>query len=252
MYTRLRILSLLLVIQIQLFSATRGDVKILEATETIRYLSQKIVKDYFYAYTYPQRIDMKKILHEEIDILKESFRTIAIASKDSDTKDILEFLSYNKEQMLEIFSEEKNFENASLMIDYGETLLEGVNSIAKEHLYKFSKEEHILMSSKKIQYLLERTLKCYMTIHSGFDNITTQEVFQESIIAIDKNMLILNSYAYPENLLVERKKLNNAWIKSKVLLEKPKKLFIPILLFSSIAYIENRIDNLALHHSKNQ
>lgn len=249
---KLRLLAILILITINLFSATRGDVKILEATENIRYLSQKIVKNYFFSYTYPERIRIKSTLYNELDMLKKNFRIIAVTSKDSDTKDILEFLSYNKEQMLEIFEEEKNFENASLMIDYGETLLEGINSIATEHKYEFSEEENMLMSTKKIEYLLERTLKYYMIIHSGFDNLTMQEMMKITIKEIEKNLLSLNNYPYSHELTIERDKLNNAWEKSKLLLHKPKQIFIPILLFSSISYIEKVMNTLALHHSKNQ
>jgi hypothetical protein len=252
MHRNFRLLCILLLVNTSLFGATRGDVKILEATENIRYASQKIVKNYFFSYVYPKRIEMKAILYDELEFLSKNFRTIAVTSKDCDTKDILEFLSYNREQMFELFSEARNFENASLMIDYGETLLEGINSIAKGYQYEFSNEENMLIATKNIEYLLERTLKYYMVIHSGFDNVTMKEMMDKGIVEIEKNLISIKNYAYSPELNVERTKLIVAWEKSKILLEKPKELFIPILLFSSIKYIEARIDTLALHHSKNQ
>jgi len=249
---KVRLLFILLLVNVSVFAATRGDVKILEATENIRYASQKIVKNYFFSYTYPKRIEMKIILEDELDFLSQNFRTIAVTSKDSDTKDILEFLSYNKEQMFELFDEKRNFENASLMIDYGETLLEGINSIAQGYQYPFSKEEKMLILNKKMEYLLERTLKYYMVSHAGFDNSSVKERIQKSISAIDEILVRIQKYPYSPKLEVTRQKLLFAWGKSKILLEKPKTIFIPILLFSSINYIEMLIHTLALHHSKNQ
>jgi len=247
-----RLLGLLCLVNISLFAVTRGDIKILEATENIRYVSQKIVKNYFFSYAYPERIDMKTILEDELEFLSQNFRTIAVTSKDSDTKDILEFLSYNREQMFELFDEERNFENASLMLDYGETLLEGINSIAQGYQYTFSKEENMLMLSKRIEYLLERTLKYYMVMHTGLDNNTVKEMMQKSISDIEKSLIPIKSYPYSPKLEAERKKLLFAWQKSKILIEKPKALFIPILLFSSVKYIESLMHTLAVYHSKNQ
>ncbi|MDQ7084152.1 MAG: hypothetical protein Q9M36_04120 [Sulfurovum sp.] len=150
MYQNFRPIVLLLALNMTLFATTRSDVKILEATENIRYLSQKIVKNYFFSTSYPQQLMMQNTLDTEIEALGENFRIIAITSKDGDTKDILEFLSYNREQMLELFGQEHNFENASLMIDYGETLLEGVNSIAQAYEYPFSDEEALLIANKTL------------------------------------------------------------------------------------------------------
>jgi hypothetical protein len=237
---------------ISVFATTRGDAKILEATENIRYASQKIVKNYFFSYAYPERIDMKKVLEEELNFLSQNFRTIAVTSKDSDTKDILEFLSYNREQIFELFNEERNIENASLMLDYSETLLEGINSIAQGYQYNFSKEENMLILTKNIEYLLERTLKYYMVMHTGLDNSNMKEMMQKSISDIEESLITIQKYSYSPKLLVVRKKLLFAWQKSKILIDKPKKLFIPILLFSSIKYIETLIHTLAVHHSKNQ
>jgi len=49
----LRIVWLLAAFGLVANAATRGDIKIIEASENIRYLSQKIVKDYLFLYQYP-------------------------------------------------------------------------------------------------------------------------------------------------------------------------------------------------------
>lgn len=41
-------------------AATRGDVKVIEASENIRYLSQKLVKEYLFFYKNPKKNRSKK------------------------------------------------------------------------------------------------------------------------------------------------------------------------------------------------
>jgi len=252
MNTLFRIFLLFLSLGLVSFSATRGNVKIIEASENIRYLSQKIVKDYLLYYQYPQRREIKQKLKKELEELGENFRVIAVTSKDTDTKDVLEFLAYNKEQMEEIFNQKSNFETASLIIDYSETLLEGVDSIADGYKYEFSKEEKMLMAIKQIEYLLERIIKYYMVLHTGFNNTVNKELLNEAMLKFEEKLLLLENYHYPYALGVERAKIIKYWKENKKIIHKSETLFIPILLFSSIEYLEILVDKLALYHSKNQ
>ena len=80
-------------------AATRGDIKVIEASENIRYLSQKMVKDYLFFYKNPEKTGLKKSLDQTLDQLNDDFRIIATTTKDGDTKDILEFLAYSKDQI---------------------------------------------------------------------------------------------------------------------------------------------------------
>ena len=247
-----RTIFLLFVMTLMSHAATRGDVKVIEASENIRYLSQQLVKEYLFFYKNPKKIEVKNELDQILLKLNDDFRIIATTTKDSDTKDVLEFLAYSKDQITEIFNEEPNQEKAALMLDYSETLLEGADSIASAHNYDFSDEEKMLMITKKMEYLLERITKYYMAINVGFDNVTNKESMQESINKFDENMKMINAYKYPAVQVREQVKMNNSWESNKVFFSKSKDLFIPVLVFRSIGYLENIIDNIALYHSKNQ
>jgi len=243
---------LLFIVTLTSHAATRGDVKVIEASENIRYLSQKLVKEYLFFYKNPKKIEVKNELDKILLSLNDDFRIIAATTKDTDTKDVLEFLAYSKDQIREIFDEEPNQEKVALMLDYSETLLEGAESIASAHNYDFSDEEKMLMVTKKMEYLLERITKYYMAINVGFDNVTNKESMQESINKFDENMKMINAYKYPAVQVREQVKMNHSWESNKVFFSKSKDLFIPVLMLHSIGYLENIIDNIALYHSKNQ
>ena len=233
-------------------SATRGDVKIIEASENIRFLSQKIVKDYLFLYKNPQKAEVKKGLHDALDELSDDLRIIATTTKDTDTKDILEFLAYSKDQIEEIFNGRSDQEKAALMLDYSETLLEGADSIANTHKYDFSEEEKMLMVTKEMEYLLERITKYYMALHVGFDNDVNKEQMNESITKLEENIEKINLYQYPEETQKMQVKMDESWKSNKIFFDKSETLFIPKLMFTSIDYLENIVAQIALYHNKNQ
>ena len=236
----------------KVISATRGDIKVIEASENIRYLSQKMVKDYLFFYNHPDKIEVKRELDRTLRKLNDDFRIIVTTTKDSDTKDILEFLAYSKDQIEEIFSEVPNDEKAALMLDYSETLLEGADSIASAHKYDFSDEEKMLMVTKEMEYLLERVTKYYMALHTGFDSATNREAMVASIAQFEKNIGKVNLYKYPVKEIEEQIKMNISWEANKKFLARSENLFIPKLMMISVDHLERVIANIALYHSKNQ
>ena len=232
--------------------ATRGDVKIIEASENIRYLSQKIVKDYLFFYKHAKKDSLKKQLNETLRYLTMDFRVIATTTKDSDTKDILEFLAYSKDQIEEILKEVPDEEKAALMLDYSEILLEGADSIANAHKYDFTEEEKMFMLTKKIEYLLQRVTKYYMAIHVGFDTFSNNEQMEKSISMLESNLNQINTYQYPPDMQETQQALDTSWKFNKSYFKSTKELFIPKLMMLSVTNVEDIVANIALYHSKNQ
>ncbi len=236
----------------KIISATRGDIKVIEASENIRYLSQKMVKDYLFFYKNQDKLEVKRGLDKALEKLTDDFRIIGTTTKDGDTKDILEFLAYSKDQIEQIFAEKADKERAALMLDYSETLLEGADSIAQAHKYNFSDEEKMLMVTKEMEYLLERVTKYYMAIHVGFDNATNKEQMQDSMTQLAQNVEQINGYTYPAEFQVLQMKIDESWKANKSFFNQSETLFIPKLMFASVDYMENVVIQIALHHSKNQ
>ena len=231
---------------------TRGDVKIIEATENIRYISQQMAKEYLFLFKTPQKEETKLRLKRSLIELADNLRIIAATTKDEDTKDILEFLSYSKDQIAQIFTEKIEKERAALMLDYSETLLEGADSIAAAHAYDFTKEEHMLIVTKKMEYLIERMMKYYIALHVGFDNPTNKEQMQEAIGKFDENMKLIEEYGYPEEIRPVEEEIMRSWQANKGFLARSESLFIPKLMLLSTRSMEELTAKIALYHNKNQ
>ena len=231
---------------------TRGDVKIIEATENIRFLSQQIVKEYLFLFVTPQKDALKAKVKKRLVTLSNNIRMIAATTKDVDSKDILEFLAYSKDQIAQTLTEEISEENAALMLDYSETLLEGADSIAEAHAYDFTDEERMLMVTKQMEYLIERIMKYYMAVHVGFDNPTNQEQMHKSIAQFGNKLREIEVYPYPKEIDTVKSKLMESWYANGNYFGKSKTLFIPKLMLMSTAYLEDLVVKIALYHNQNQ
>jgi len=233
-------------------AATRGDVKIIEASENIRYLSQKIVKEYLYLYKNSQKREVREGLNDALNQLGDDFRDIAITTKDTDTKDILDFLAYSKDQIKQMINENRDMEKAALMLDYSETLLEGANSISDAHKYAFSKEEKMLMVAKKMEYLLERMAKYYMAFTIGFHTQTNKEQLRDAMKSFEENLAIINAYSYPLEFQKYRSEINRFWEANRLFFKRADTILIPNLLNEGVKYLEDILVKIALYHSKHQ
>jgi ribosomal protein S24E len=231
---------------------TRGDIKILEATENIRFLSQQIVKEYLFLFKTPQKEAVKEKLNRLLVKLNNDLRVIATTTKDSDTKDILEFLAYSKDQIAQTLTEALDEEQAALMLDYSETLLEGADSIAAAHTYDFTKEERMLMLTKQMEYLIERIMKYYMAVHVGFDNPTNRDQMHEAIAELNTNIQEIEAYSYPKEIDTVKNKMISGWSDISAFWKKSETLFIPKLMLMSTAYLEEQIEQITLYHNQNQ
>ena len=123
-----------------IYGSTRGDVKILEATENIQYLSQKIATDYLFFYKNPENIILKNQLYKNIDNLQfyiKEIRDIADAKEGIYTQNLLNYFTYRLEQIKYIPNEKINIPKIEFILKSSEILLEGAKSIAKEHRYNF-------------------------------------------------------------------------------------------------------------------
>jgi len=235
-----------------LCASTRGDVKVIEASENIRYLGQKISKEYLLLYHNPKKTEIRDRLYQDMERMEKSIIEISTTTNSRDSKNILDFLIYNEEEIKALLKEEVDKEKSILMLDYSESFLEAANSIEDAHQYDFSSEEKMLMSLKEIEYLLERALKYYIASMLDIDRSNNQTNMQQAITRIDQILEKINTYDYPQRLLGSVHNMNSSWGAYKKYLQHSKALFVPNLLVSSLGTLKEMLQRIALYHKKNQ
>ena len=245
-------LLLIFILPLTLCGSTRGDVKVIEASENIRYLGQRISKEYLLLYHNPNKTEIQERLYQDMESMEKSISDISMITNSKDSKNILDFLIYNQEEIKALLKEKVDREKSILMLDYSESFLEAANSIEDAHHYKFSAEEKMLMSFKEIEYLLERALKYYIASTLNIDTSNNRDKMKEAIEDIDTIIENINDYHYPDNVWASVKEMNGSWESYKEYLYKSTKLFVPNLLLSSTETLRDMTKKIALYHKKNQ
>jgi hypothetical protein len=192
--------------------ASTDEKKIIEVTENIKYLSQKIANDYLHLYHNSKKKSIKNKLQNSIKNLEDDLRLIAKSTNNPDTKNILDFLSYNKDQMKETLEDDISKESVSAMLDFSDTLLEGAQSIldTKNHNV-YDKKFHLMMISK-----------LYMAINLDFDPINNKTEIKSEIELFNKSTA-----------------LNSSWLSFKNILNNNQACFIPNIVSILIKDLEN-------------
>jgi hypothetical protein len=155
--------------------------KIANITQDIACISQKIANDYLHMYYDKENKILKLKLKNSIDELEKNFRELAKDSDDLNTKNILDFLSYSKDEMKNMIDLDISKENVSQMLDYSKTLLEGTESVLKSHDYNISKNK-----KSKLELLKLSTL--YMKLNLKFDATDCNKMIEQKIQTIDQEL----------------------------------------------------------------
>lgn len=246
----LLLLLLALTVPQGLSAATRTEVNVLEATENIRYLSQEITKKYLYLFANPKKGDVNALIRKDLDNLVANIRTISVSTSSEDTRNILEFMIYSKDQIEALIHEKPDKEKAALMLDYSETLLEGANSIAKEYSYQFTESEKMLILGKRLEYLLERGGKYYMALGVGLGDELNQKQLEQTLKELEENLQKLESYQYPASMQKDKQELRRAWGVTKSFFDRRDKLFVSNLVVLSTDEMERLTGRFINFHRK--
>ena len=233
-------------------ASLRNQISLLEASENIRLSSQEIVKNYLYYYYNHDKKKEKEAIFKGLQSLDKQFRLIAKSTKDEDSKDILTFLDYSKDKIEKILLDPFNTDNPALMLDYSEVLLEGAETISGNLKYKPSEEEKILIKMKDIAFLTDRVIKYYMALLIEPDNLSYQEMLDDAIKDMEKDLSYINNYNYsPENiqhiLMIERN-----WSVLKSFLKDVKSSRVPNIVLIISSEVKKNAKILEDYHRKNQ
>jgi hypothetical protein len=234
-----------------LLASTRGDVKIIEATESIQYLSQKIAINYFVFYNKQKDSMLKDELDKNIRKLEFYISEISNTTKSSSTKAILNYFTYRIGEMKALQYQEINESNARTILEHSEGFLEGALAIAEEHKYKFSKEEKMLMLSKKAQYLIERVNTYYMASQIGFKSDDNHQKMKTAIKEVDRAIQNIEQYQYPYRLKNKVEKFKNIWSINRDFFNQKDASPLPYLLLASTKYGQNLLTDIEQYHKKN-
>ncbi|WP_457673178.1 type IV pili methyl-accepting chemotaxis transducer N-terminal domain-containing protein [Thiolapillus sp.] len=185
-------LALLSLVMLMLFSSTSlakdattekpSLAQLIDIAGKQRMLSQKIAKAYFF---YGQGIRRDKTRQQLFDSIKEFDHNFEIIRKSVDNpgvQDMLVYIGMAKDELASLAKQPYSKENASLVLDYSETMLEGSQDIVSrlEDMSKLKKEAIVDLSGRQ-RMLTQRIAKYYIAYQAGFRDHNTVEQLKTAV-----------------------------------------------------------------------
>jgi cellobiose-specific phosphotransferase system component IIA len=176
-------------------------VKLIDIAGKQRMLSQRIAKDYLYAGKKVASAKANKQLKQSLDELHQAHKLLVESINDPEIKNLLAFVEMSTEDFDITAKEEFNIDNAQLIIDLSESMLEGsqyvVNSLKETVKIDESK---IVGTAGKQRMLAQRIAKYYIAYQSGIKDKNTVDQMKDAVKTFTEahELLMQNTANTPE------------------------------------------------------
>lgn len=236
-----------------LSAATRGDVRVLEAADSIRYVSSKMAKEYFLYLQFPRKKQLNTLLMQDMATLEANLHDIAVFTKDPKTRGVLKFFAYKKVQIKSLLEKAPSIQNGKEILDFSESFVEGSAAIARRHQYAPNAEEAMWILTRTMNQVLEEIIKYYLAAHIIKDDPELKRKMKNAAERLSQAFTRINAYAsYPDDLKKMRTNANVLWKTLSMYLGKLETLPLPLIGTLMGEQMETLIDALGVYHSTNQ
>ena len=225
----------------------------LKAAKDIEYLSQKIAKAYFYKQQGIRPDSAVEDLKKGIARLEKNLIIIqeGIEKGDSEEENVAVFLDYTYNELKDMLNRPYNRDNGALVIDYGESLMEGGAFIAQGHMEKESAEEAMLVTVEHMLFLLERINKLYIAYQAEFHDYTNVAQLKEAVKEFDADLSKVNAYRnYSDKAMKSCDKLNEFWPVAQEFFADVQRAALPVIVLASAEKLQKELETLDDFHHK--
>ena len=162
--------------------AISDGIKLIDIAGQQRMLSQRIAKDYLYR---GKGIAIDKAdaqLKQSIQEFKQNQRKLSQMINDPEIKNLLSFVNMSLEELAGIIQKPFNLDNAQLVLDLSESMLEGSQYIVDSVKNSLNiKESKTVAKSGRQRMLAQRIAKYYIAYQVGIKDKNTVEQMRKAV-----------------------------------------------------------------------
>ena len=221
-------------------------VKLINIAAKQRMLSQRIAKDYLYVH---KNIAMSKTEKELQVSLKNFFdaHTILVRSiKDEEIKNLLAFVELSSNDFNQTIHKSFTLDNAQLILDLSESMLEGSQYIVDSLKHSIKQEESkIIEIAGKQRMLAQRIAKYYIAYQTGIKDENTVRSMKQTVTEFNQNLNTLLSHK--QNTPLIRKKINEVnklWKIVHKFYNNIEKGGLPLIVFNTTDKITKKMNEI--------
>ena len=182
-------------------AAIADIVKLIDVAGKQRMLSQRIAKDYLYVGKKVAVSKANRQLKASLEELVTSHKVLVDSINDPEIRNLLSFVELSIEDFKSTANEPFNLDNAQLIIDLSESMLEGSQYVVDSLKEKVDvKESAIVGKSGKQRMLAQRIAKYYIAYQAGIKDKNTIDQMKAAVAEFTKahKALMANPSNTPE------------------------------------------------------
>jgi hypothetical protein len=220
--------------------------KLMDIAGKQRMLSQRIAKDYIYVgkrvATSKADKQLKASLSEFLKIHNELTNLIT----DSEIKNLLDFVALSSNELKETANKDFTLDNAHLILDLTESMLEGnqyiVDSLKATHKIK---ESNVLEKATKQRMLSQRIAKYYIAYQSGIKDENTVNSMKDTVKQFSENLdMLLTNKNNSVKIEKKLKEIEKLWKIVHKFYNNIEKGGLPLIVFNTTDNITKKMDEV--------
>jgi nitrate/nitrite-specific signal transduction histidine kinase len=236
-----------------LFSSTNllakekdSKTKLINLAGKQRMLSQRIAKDYLYLHKNIAMSKTKKELQVSLNNFFDAHSILVHSIKNEEIKNLLAFVELSTNDFNETIHEPFTLDNAQLILDLSESMLEGSQYIVDSIKNTMKQEESkIIEIAGKQRMLAQRIAKYYIAYQSGIKDENTVRSMKQTVIEFNKNLNIL--LKHKNNTPIIQKKINEVnklWKIVHKFYNNIEKGGLPLIVFNTTDKITKKMNEI--------
>ncbi len=211
-----------------------------------RMLSQRIAKDYLYK---GKGIAREKAARELKKSLKEFGNGINILNKDindEEIKNLILFVKMSMDELQDIVKKPFNLNNAQLLLDLSESMLEGSQYIVENLKKKYHKKSaEVIDRAGQQRMLAQRIAKYYIAYQLGIKDKNTVEQTKEAVKQFnDNNQYMLKYKDNTPAINEELNHVNKLWKIVHKFYLNIEKGGLPLIVYNTTNDITKKMDDI--------
>jgi hypothetical protein len=209
-------------------------------------LSQRIAKDYLYIGKKIAKSKADRQLKKSLKDFLSSHKKLLLSINNPEIKNLLDFVDLSSNDFRDIASQDFNLDNAQLILDLSESMLEGSQYVFDSLQKKFKlKESKVIGRATKQRMLSQRIAKYYISYQSGIKDKNTVDMMKDTVKLFSGNLNALkkNSTNTPQ---INRKlaEVDRLWKIVHKFYNNIEKGGLPLIVFNTTDNITKKMDEI--------
>ncbi len=249
-YMGFRLFSIILILSISSFANTSvsniDGSQLLNLAGKQRMLSQRIAKDYIYIGKNIARTKANRQLKESLNGFLMAHRKLISSINDEEVKNLLTFVELSSNELKDIASKKFNLDNAQLILDLSESMLEGSQYVfdSLQTSLKIKKSLAIDNSTKQ-RMLSQRIAKYYISYQSGIKDENTVTMMRDTVKQFSENLdILIKNPANTPQITKKLLKIEKLWKIVYKFYNNIEKGGLPLIVFSTTDKITSKMDEI--------